>query len=131
MIYRFLQELEPPAQFDDKYAERMEELKLVNTMREKLELEYEPNFDRLMTRLKTYVSTAQFYFCCNLINSHFRLNCVRKFAQYFGYGLLGCRMLGKRSIRWKPFLCHKKYHIWYLTPSLSVSNSVRLIRTAA
>ncbi|XP_075260146.1 uncharacterized protein LOC142351824 isoform X2 [Convolutriloba macropyga] len=53
--FRFLQELEPPAQFDDKYAERMEELKLVNTMREKLELEYEPNFDRLMTRLKTYL----------------------------------------------------------------------------
>ena len=53
---RFLQELEPPEELDNKYLERMDELKLVNTMREKMELEYEANFDRIMTRLKTYVS---------------------------------------------------------------------------
>ncbi|XP_063718661.1 uncharacterized protein LOC134845608 isoform X2 [Symsagittifera roscoffensis] len=53
--FRFLQELEPPEELDNKYLERMDELKLVNTMREKMELEYEANFDRIMTRLKTYL----------------------------------------------------------------------------
>jgi len=53
--FRFLEELEPMDELDDKYKERMVELKLVNTQREKMELDFEPNFDRLMTRLKTYL----------------------------------------------------------------------------
>ena len=52
-------ELEPPVVYERKYLQRMEELKLVNTSRAKLELEYEPNFDRLLNRLKVQVSTKQ------------------------------------------------------------------------